>query len=192
MVCRCHLAPLRATIHTIQATHSQCHTLLNSYNMARPPLLCSHLLQHRRLMVLPLQVLSPAHCYHAVHSAHKSLRVPLVMSQVTQCRSLERSHSSHSLSSYNAAESQLLLPSRLNHQFPSHFRMPLCRRLHLVTSLTRCPRRRLFNRTRFRVMWPFRRLSMVPIPYPWMLLRRRPHPVPCLSMSLRRLVLVFC
>ena len=47
-----------------------------------------------------------------------------------------------------------------------YFRMPLCRRLHLVTSLTRCPRRRLFNRTRFRVMWPFRRLSMVPIPYP--------------------------
>ena len=83
----------------------------------------------------------------------------------------------------------MLLPSRLNHQFPSHFRMPLCRRLHLVTSLTRCPRRRLFNRTRFRVMWPFRRLSMVPIPYPWRLLRRRPHPVPCLSMSLCRWVL---
>ena len=75
------------------------------------------------------------------------------------------------------------------HQFPSHFGMPLCRRLHLVTSLTRCPRRRLVNRTRFRVMWQFRRLSMVPIPYPWMLLRRRPHPVPCLSMSLRRWVL---
>ena len=36
MVCRCHLAPLSATIHTIQATHSQRHTLLNSYNMARP------------------------------------------------------------------------------------------------------------------------------------------------------------
>ena len=67
--------------------------------------------------------------------------------------------------------------------------MLLCRRLHLVTSLTRCPRRHLFYRTRFRVMWLFRRLSMVPIPYPWMLLRRRPHPVPCLSMSLRRWVL---
>ena len=58
-----------------------------------------------------------------------------------------------------------------------------------MTSLRRCPRRRLINRTRFRVMWQFRRLSMVPIPYPWMLPCRRPHPVPCLSMSLRSLVL---
>ena len=140
-------------------------------------------------MLLHPQVLFPAHCYHAAHSAHKSLWIPPDMAQVMTCRSLKRSHSSHSLNSYNAAESQLLLPSRLDHQFPSHFRMSLCRRLHLVTSLTRCPRRRLFNRTRFRVMWPFRRLSMVPIPYPWMLLRRRPHPVPCLSMSLRRWVL---
>ena len=189
MVCRCHLAPLSATIHTIQATHSQRHTLLNSYNMARSPLLRSHLLQYRRLMVLLLQALFPAHCYHAVQSAHKSLRIPPVMAQVMSCRSLKRSRSSHSLSSYSAAESQLLLPSRLNHQCPSHFRMLLCRRLHLVTSPRRCPRRRLINRTRFRVMWQFRRLSTVPIPYPWMLPCRRPHPVPCLSMSLRRWVL---
>ena len=131
----------------------------------------------------------PAHCSHAVQSAHKSLRIPPEMAQVMSCRSLKRSRSSHSLSSCSAAETQLLLTSRLNHQFPSHFRMLLCRRLHLVTSPTRCPRRRLINRTRFRVMWLFRRLSMVPIPYPWMLLRRRPHPVPCLSMSLRRWVL---
>ena len=129
-------------------------------------------------MVLPLQILFPAHCYHAVHSAHKSLWIPPDMAQVMTCRSLKRSHSSRSLSSYNAAECSIAPPSRLNHQLPSHFRMPLCRRLHLVTSLTRCPRRRLFNRTRFRVMWLSRRLSMVPIPYPWMLLRRRPHPVP--------------
>ena len=189
MACRRHPAPLSATIHTIQATPSQCYTLLNSYKMARPPLLRSHLLQYRRLMVLPLQVLFLAHCYHAVHSAHKSLWIPHDMAQVMTCRSLKRSRSSHSLNSYSAAESQLLLSSRLNHQFPSHFGMPLCRRLHLVTSRTRCPRRRLFNRTRFRVMWPFRRLSTVPIPYPWTLLRRRPHPVPCLSMSLRRWVL---
>ena len=112
-----------------QATHSQCHTLLNSCNMARPPLLRSHLLQYRRLMLLPPQVLFPAHCYHAVHSAHKSLWIPPDMAQVMTCRSLKRSHSSHSLSSYNAAESQLLLPSRFNHQFPSHFKKPLCRRL---------------------------------------------------------------
>ena len=189
MVCRRHQAPLSATIHTIQATHSQCHTLLNSYKMTRPPLLCSHLLQYRRLMFLRPEVLFPAHCYHAVHSAHKSLWIPPVMAQVMTCRSLMRSHSSHSLNSYNAAESQLLFPSCLDHQFPSHFRMLLCRRLHLVTSLTRCPRRRLFNRTCSRVMWPFRRFFMVLIPYPWMLLRRRPHPVACLSMSLRRWVL---
>ena len=54
----------------------------------------------------------------------------------------------------------------------------LCRRLHLVTSLRRCPRRRLINRTRFRVIWQCRRLPTVPISYPWMLPRRRPHPVP--------------
>ena len=125
--------------------------------MARPPLLRSHLLQYRRLMPLHPQVLFPAHCYHAVQSAHKSLWIPPVMAQVVTCRSLKRSHSSHSLNSYNAAESQLLLPSRLDHQLPSHFGMSLCRRLHLVMSLTRCPRRRLFNRTCFRVMWPFRR-----------------------------------
>ena len=60
MVCRCHLAPLSATIHAIQATHSQRHTLLNSNKMVRPPLLRSHLLQYRRLMVLLLQALFPA------------------------------------------------------------------------------------------------------------------------------------
>ena len=65
------------------------------------------------------------------------------------CRSLKRSPSSHSLSSYTTLqESQLLLPSRLDHQCPSHFGMLLCRRLHLVTSPRRCPRRRLINRTR--------------------------------------------
>ena len=79
MVYRCHLAPLSATIHTIQATHSQHHTLLNSYKMVRSTPLRSYLLQYRRLMVLLLQALCPAHCYHAVQSAHKSLRVPPVM-----------------------------------------------------------------------------------------------------------------
>ena len=78
--------------------------------MARPPLLRSHLLQYRRLMLLHPQVLFPAHCYHAVHSAHKSLWIPPDMAQVMTCRSLKRSHSSHFLNSYNAAESQLLLP----------------------------------------------------------------------------------
>ena len=196
MLCRCHLAPLSATIHTIQATNpfSAPHF---AYKMVRSPLLCSHLLQYRRLMVLLLQALCPAHCYHAVQSAHKSLRVPPVMAQVMSCRSLKRSRSSHSLSSYSAAESQLLLSSRLNHQLPSHFRMLLCRRLHLVTSPRRCPRRRLINRTRFRVMWQFRRLHTVPISHPWMLPCRRPHPVPCLSMFLRAdgfslSFLVFC
>ena len=48
----------------------------------------------------------------------------------------------------------------------SLFWMPLCRRLHLVTPLRMCPRRRLFNRTRFRVMWLFRRLSTVSTSHP--------------------------
>ena len=163
MVCRCHLAPLSATIHTIQTTHSQHHTLLNSYKMVRSPLLRSHLLQYRRLMVLLLQALCQAHCYHAVQSAHKSLRIPPVMAQVISfLEFLQRC-------GVSIAPSQ---PS-LNHQCPSHFGMLLCRRLHLVTSLRRCPRRRLINRTRLRVMWQCRRLPTVPISYPWMLPRRR-------------------
>ena len=52
-----HLAPLSATIHTVRATHSQLHTLFNSYKMVRSPLLRSHLLTHMRLMVLLLQAL---------------------------------------------------------------------------------------------------------------------------------------
>ena len=163
MICRRLVASLIAISHTIQATLSQCHTLLNSYNMARPPLLRSHLLQYRRLMLLHPQVLFPAHCYHAVHSAHKSLRLPPEMAQEVSCRSLKRSRSSHSLSFYSAAESQLLLPSRLNHQLPSHLWRLLCRRLQLVTSPRMCLRRRLINWTRFRVMWPFRRLSMASV-----------------------------
>ena len=93
-------------------------------------------------MLLPPQMLLPAHCYHAVHSAHKSLWIPPDMAQVMTCRSLKRSHSSHSLSSYSAAESQLLLPSRLDHQFPSHFKdatvqtTPPCDVSHQVSTQT--------------------------------------------------------
>ena len=82
-MCSRHLAPLSGIIRTTRATHSLHHTLFNSYKMVRSPHLCSHLLTHRRLMVLLLQVSCPAHCYHAVQSAHKSLRVTLVMSQVS-------------------------------------------------------------------------------------------------------------
>ena len=69
MVCRCLLAPRSATIHTIQALHSQRHTLPDSHNMARSPLLSSHLLQYRRLVVLPLQVLFPAHLSRSTSSS---------------------------------------------------------------------------------------------------------------------------
>ena len=54
--------------------------------------------------MLLLQASCPAHYYHAVQSAHKSLRVPPVMSQVMECRSLKRSRRSHSLSSYCVGE----------------------------------------------------------------------------------------
>ena len=188
MVCRRLLTPLNATSHTMQATHSQCHALRNSYNMARPLPLRSCLFQYRRLMLLHPQVSFPAHCFHAVHSAHRSLRLPPEMAQEVLCRSLKRSRSSPFLSFCSASESQLLL-SRLNHQFPAHFWMLLCRRLHLVTSLRMRLRRRLINRTRLCVMWLSRRLLMVPLPHCWMLLRRRPHPALCLCMSLRRWVL---
>ena len=45
-------------------------------------LLCSHLLQYMRLMVLLLQALCPACRYHAVQLAHKFLCVPFVMTPV--------------------------------------------------------------------------------------------------------------
>ena len=67
---------------------------------------------------------APAHRYHArPTSAHLFLRAPLVTSQVTSMptRSPRRSRSSHSLSSYSAATSRLLLFSRLSHQCPFHF-----------------------------------------------------------------------
>ena len=143
-------------------------------------------------MLLHPQVLLPTHCYHAVQSAHKSLWHPPEMAQEVSSRLLKPSRRSPSLSFYSASESQLLLLSRLNHRFPTHFWRLLCRRLHLVTSLRMCLRRRLFIQTRFRAMWPFRRLSLVPLSYHWMLLRRRSHPALCFSMSLRSLALAQC
>ena len=175
-MCSCYLAPLSGIIHTIRATHSQHHTLPNSHKMVRSPHLCSHLLTHRRPMVLLLQVSCPAHCYHAVQSAHKSLRVPLVMSQAMKCRSLRRSRNSHSWSSYSAAASRLLLPSRLSYQSPLHSWTLLCRRLHLVTPLRMCPRRRLISRSpRYLLTWQCRRLPTGSTPYLWTLPCRRSH-----------------
>ena len=101
-----------------------------------------------------------------------------------------RSRSSHSLSSYSAAASRLLRPSRLSYQSPSHSWTLLCRRLHLVTPLRRCPRRRLISLSpRYFLTWQCRRLPTVSTPHLWMLPCRRPHPVPCLSTFLRRRVL---
>ena len=189
-MCSCHPAPPSAIIPITRATHSQHHTLFNSYKIVRSPTLCSHLLTHRRLMALPLQDPCPAHCYHAVQLAHKFLCVPLVMSQVTQCRSLKRSRSSHSLSSHNAAASRLLLPSRLSYQSPSHSWMLLCRRLHLVTPFRMCPRRRLISRSpRSFSTWQCRRLPTVSTSHLWMLPCRRSHTVLCLSTFLHRWVL---
>ena len=129
-------------------------------------------------------ILCPAQCYHAVQSAHKSLRVPPVMAQVMSCRSLKRSRSSHSLSSYSVAESRLLLPSRLSHQCPSHSWMLLCRRLHLVTSLRMCPRRRLISRSpRYLLTWQCRRFSTVSVPHPWAAVQTIPHSTPSLNVS---------
>ena len=42
MVCRCHLAPVSATIHTVQATHSLHYTLPSSSMKIRSPRLCIH------------------------------------------------------------------------------------------------------------------------------------------------------
>ena len=81
----------------MRATHSQHHTLFNSYKIVRSPILCSHFLTHRRQMALLLQVSCPAHRYRAVQSAHKFLCVPPEMAQVMSCRSLKRSRSSHFL-----------------------------------------------------------------------------------------------
>ena len=186
------LALLSGIIHTIQATHFQYHTLFNSYKMVRSPPLCSHLLTHRRLMVLLLQVSCPAHCYHAVHSAHLFLRAPLATSQAKQCqlRSPSPSRSSHSFSSHRVAASRLLLPSCLSHQSPSHSWTLLCRRLHPVTPLRMCPRRRLISRSlRYFLTLQCRRLSTVFTPHLWTLPCRRSHTVLFLRTFLRRWVL---
>ena len=190
-MCSCHLAPLSATIHTIRATHSQHHILFNSYKMVRSPPLCSYLLPYRMQMVLFLQAPCPAHCCHPALPAHKSLRGPPIMSQVMSCRSLKRSRSSHSLSSYSAAASRLLLPSSLSYQCSSHHWMLLCRRPHLVSSFRLCPRRRLNNPfPRYLLTWQCRRPPTVFAPHPRMLPRRRSHTVLFLRMFLRRWVLV--
>ena len=47
-MCSRHRAPLCGIIHTIRATHSLRHTLFNSYKIVRSPILCSHLLTHRK------------------------------------------------------------------------------------------------------------------------------------------------
>ena len=101
-----------------------------------------------------------------------------------------RSRSSHSLSSYNTAASRLLRPSRLSYQSPFHFWMLPCRRLHLVTSFSMCPRRRLINRSpRYFSMWQCTRLSTMSAPHLWTLPCRRSHTVLFLRTYLRRWVL---
>ena len=79
-----------------------------------------------------------------------------------KCRSLKRSRSSHSLSSYNAAASRLLRPSRLSYQSPFHPWTSLCRPLHPVMSLRMLPRRRLISLSpRYLLTWQCRRFSSV-------------------------------
>ena len=194
------LAPLSGITLTTRATHSLHYTLPSSSMMTRSPRLCFHWSPPRRLTALRPQALRSAHSYRTATSAHLFLRAPLASSQAKQCQlcSLKRSRSSHSLSSYSAAESRLLLPSRLSYQCPSHSWMLLCRRLHLVAPLRMCPRRRLINMSpRYLLTWQCRRLSTVSTPHLWMLPCRRSHTVLFLWTFLRRWVLspsflVFC
>ena len=74
---------------------------------------------------------------------------------------------------------------------PSRPTVPmLCRRLHLVTSLRMCPRRRLISRSpRYLLTLQCRRFSTVSVPHPWMLPCRRSHTVLCLRTFLHRWVL---
>ena len=65
--------------------------------LARPLPLRSCLFQYRRLMLLHPQVSFPAHCFYAVHSAHRSLRLPLELALEVLCRLLKRSRSCHFL-----------------------------------------------------------------------------------------------
>ena len=100
------------------------------------------------------------------------------------------SRSSHSWSSYSAAASRLLLPSRLSYRSPFHSWTLLCRRLHLVTPHRMCPHRRLINRSpRYFSMWQCRRLPTVSTPHLWTLPCRRSHTVLFLRLFLRKWVL---
>ena len=178
--------PPSAIIPITRATHSLHLTLFYSYKIMGPPALSSLLLTHSKLMVLPLQVPCPARRYHAVHSS----QVPVcpIRNDTGDVMPLAQAITQLSFLEFLQHCGVPLAPPQPSqwYQFLSHSWMLLCRQTHLVTSFRMCPRRRLINRTRFRVMWQCRRLPTVSISYPWMLPRRRPHPVLCLSMSLRR------
>ena len=93
-------------------------------------------------------------------------------------------------SSYSAAASRLLLPSRLSYQSPFHSWTPLCRRLHPVMPLRMRPHRRLISLSpRYLLTWQCRCLSTVSTPHLWTLPCRRSHTVLCLSTLLHRWVL---
>ena len=145
----------------------------------------------RRLTALRPQALRSVHSYHPAPSAHLFLRAPLATSQAKQCqlRLPRPSRSSHFLSSYSAATSELLLFSRLSYQSPFHSWILLCRRLHPLMPLRMRPRRRLISLSpRYLLTWQCRRLSTVSTPHLWMLLCRRSHTVLFLRTFLRRWV----
>ena len=137
-------------------------------------------------MLLHPQVSLPAHCYHASAvqlTSHCGTHPE--MAQEVSSRLQKPSRRSPSSSFYSASVSQLLLLSPPQPPVSQlHFWMLLCRRLHLVTSPRMCLRRRLINRTRFGVMWPSRRLSMVPLPYRWMLPAQTTSPSTLVSACL--------
>ena len=98
------------------------------------------------------------------------------MAQEVSCRLLKRSRSSPSLSFYSAAESQLLLPSRLNHQFPAHFldaavqTTTPCNVSQDVSTQTSDQPDTLSCDVAVQTSF------YGALPFHWMLLRRRPHP----------------
>ena len=159
------LAPLSGITLTIRATHSLHYTLPSSYMMIRSPRLCSHWSPPRTNGTTFSGSVSGPQFPHGLISSH----VPAGPTRNV-------TGEAHSLSSYSAATSYLLLLSRLSYQSPLHAWTLLCRRLRPQLPLRMCPRRRLISLSpRYLLTWQSRRLSTVSTPHLWMLLCRRSH-----------------
>ena len=165
-MCSCHPAPLSGIIHTTRATHSQHHTLLNSYKMVRSPHLCSHLLTHRTL--LPRSAISSQ--VPACPTRNVTGYVMPLAEAITQLSFLE----------FLQRCNLLIAPLQ-----PPQLPVPIS----LLDAAVQTAPPLISRSPRYLSTWQCRRLPTVSTPHLWMLPCRRIHTVLCLSTFLHRWVL---